>query len=261
MNFIKTDDATLITPLRQELYNTFTTALDSMWESLYIASSTAYLIKNNNEIIGYCCIDNDDSLTQIYLSKPHLGLMQNAIKLLIDTHLITSAKLSSIEPVSFNTCILYSISMENNTFCFQYDSDQKKLKAPVELILATNEDIDTIKSFYKAQVGFEDTFGYTKNLVQRNELYILKDQTNFIGTGECRLSDSQPKFADVGVAVHTNFRGKGYATQILNTLAQIALSKNRRPICSTTIDNIASKKAIEKAGFHYAHSIIDISFV
>ncbi|WP_298892368.1 GNAT family N-acetyltransferase [uncultured Psychroserpens sp.] len=261
MNFIKTNDPTLITPLRQKLYQTFTTALDSMWESLYIASSTTYLIVKNNSTIGYCCIDSDKSLTQIYLSKPHLGLMQNAITLLIETHLITSAKLSSIEPVSFNTCMLYSTAIANNTFCFQFDSNQKKIKVHTELIQATSKDVDTIKSFYKTQVGFEDTFGYTENLVQRNELYILKDQTNFIGTGECRLSDSQPQFADVGVAVHNDFRGKGYATRILNTLAHMALSKHRKPICSTTIDNIASKKAIEKAGFHYDHSIIDISFV
>ncbi|WP_298900294.1 GNAT family N-acetyltransferase [uncultured Psychroserpens sp.] len=261
MNFIKTNDFNIIQPLRQELYDTFTTALDSMWESLYIGSSTSYLIQVNTKTIGYCCIDNDKSLTQIYIKKPHLTRMQDAITSLIDLKLIVSAKLSSIEPVGFNTCLIHASSVKNNTYCFQFENDTPEQNTSVELTVATNEDVEMIQSFYKTQVGFEDTFGYTENLVKRQELFIVKNGSDFVGTGECRLSDSQPRYADVGVAIHSTFRRQGYASQTLHVLAKKALTKHRKPICSTTIDNIGSKKAIEKAGFHFSHSIFDLRFV
>jgi predicted acetyltransferase len=261
MNFVKTDDTSPIIEFRKALYENFTTAIDSMWEALYIASSESYLIKIENEDIGYCCIDSKRSLTQIYLRNEYDHLMHKVINSLIDSKIIVSAKLSSIEPVSFNACLSNSNSIKKNSFCFQYSNHSQVMTSSLNLQQAVKEDTETIKTFYKTQVGFDDNFGYTENLIQRKELFLLKDKGMLIGTGECRLSDSQPDFADIGVAVNKTYRGKGVATQILQWLAKRAISVNRNPICSTTIDNIASKKAIEKAGFYCSHIIFDIIFV
>lgn len=260
MKFIKTDKNKIINEFRMQLYKTFTTAIDSMWEALYIASSQTYLIEKDAEKIGYCCIDEEKSLTQIFLNKEHLHQMQNAIQLLIEDKLISSAKLSSIEPVSFNACLFHSKSLENNTFCFQHSNGVSENIFSIELKQASKKEINEIKEFYKTQVGFDDNFGYTENLVQRKELFVVRENHMLIGTGECRLSVSQSEFADVGVAVSTDFRKKGYATQILQQLVKKAQQVNRQPICSTTIDNIASKRAIEKAEFYCSHIIFKINF-
>lgn len=261
MNFIKTDDTVIINEYRKKLYQQFSTAIDGMWEVVYIASSQAYLIKNKNQNIGYCCINGEESLTQIFLCEGHNYLMNKVIHSLIESKLISSAKLSSIEPISFNACLAYSKSVDVNTYCFQYSSQQKADQELLKMELVSPKEINAIKKFFKDQVAFDDNFGYTENLVQRKELYVYKDSDKIIATGECRLSDSQLNFADIGVIVNRDFQKKGLGTKVLSCLTQKAKEANRQPICSTTFDNIASKRAIEKAGFFCSHIIFDINFL
>ncbi|WP_250629684.1 GNAT family N-acetyltransferase [Aureibaculum algae] len=126
--------------------------------------------------------------------------------------------------------------------------------------LVSPNDITTIKTFLKEQVGMDDTFGYTENLVSRKEIFMIKESDVIIATSECRMSDSQPEIADLGIIVNKNYQGKGIATQIMKMQVNRVLKSGRKPICSTTLDNIASKKAIEKSGFYCSNIIFDIAF-
>jgi predicted acetyltransferase len=128
------------------------------------------------------------------------------------------------------------------------------------LELVTYKDIPEIKSFLNKQVGMDDTFGYTENLVARKEIFMLKELNTIVATSECRMSDSQPGIADIGLIVNEKYRGKGIGTRILKQQVNSVLKAGSRPICSTTLDNIASRKAIEKSGFYCSNIIFDINF-
>ena len=259
MDFIITEDATIINNYRQQLYTLFTTAIDGMWESRYIANATNYLIAIQDNTIGYCCIDAENTLLQIYVEPKYRKQIRDVISKLINSKLITSASLSSIEPIAFNTCISLSKKTTDNTYCFQYIAS-KNLEQKADLKQASKKDIKIIKTFLLNQIGFADTIGYTESLIQRKAIYYIIEGDIIIATGEYRLSPSQPNIVDLGVIVNKNYRQKGVATTILKTLAERALKDNKTPICSTTLDNIASKKAIENADFYCSHIIFDIKF-
>jgi len=91
-----------------------------MWELLYIASSKNFLIKKSEENIGYCCIDDNKCLIQLFLLKEYHSQMDGAVTLLLDLNLINSASLSFKEPVAFNSCLLHSKFTQPNTCCFQH---------------------------------------------------------------------------------------------------------------------------------------------
>jgi len=261
INFIKTDDSNIINEFRKKLYKTFVAPIDSMWQDLYIASSQAYLIEKDNKQIGYCCIDNNGALLQIFVNAENKYLMQTIIRNLIDSKLISSASLSSIEPLSFNACLFHSISMQTNTFCYEYSNRALDDENSLNVELVTPEFSNAIRSYYKDHVGFDDTFGYVDNLVSRKELFMALEYDTIIATGECRLSDAQLDYADVGVSVNTQHRKKGLATKMLQQMAHKAIKQDRNPICSTTIDNIGSQKAIERAGFYCSNIIFDINLI
>jgi len=247
---------------RKQLYSSFIAPLDGMWEALFIANSIVYLIKDKEEEIGYCCIDQDKSLNQLFLIDAHHYLMHTVITELIKEEMIVSAQLSSIEPVLFNTCLQFSKSTEVNTLNYTFSSEQEKRVSTDVLNLnkATTQDADRIRTFFKKEIGFDDSFGYTDNLIQRGEIYMVEEENKILATGECRLSDSQPECADVGMVVKNKNRKKGLGTKVLSELVKIALDNKRKPICSTAVDNIASQKAIERAGFYNSHTIFKMSF-
>lgn len=260
MNLIKTDYTDVINEFRKKLYKTFNAPLDSMWQDLYISSSQAYLIEKDDENIGYCCVDANNALLQLFLENDYKHLMSVVIKNLIDSKLISSASLSSIEPVSFNACLFHSKSIKPNTFCYEYSKRMLNNDDSLKVELVSIKDSENIRTFYKTHVGFDDTFGYVDNLISRKELYMTLEGDTIIATGECRLSETQLECADVGVAVNTEYRKKGLATKVLQRLAKKAIEAGRSPICSTTIDNIGSQKAIERAGFYCSNTIFDMKF-
>ncbi|WP_117881369.1 GNAT family N-acetyltransferase [Aureibaculum luteum] len=260
MNFIKTDKKEKIKNLRVKLYERLTAPIDAMWELLYIASSQHYLIEHNNSQIGYCCIDEKNTLIQIFLLEESIYVMEKAINELISLKLINSASLSSNEPIGFNACLFHSKSTKANTFCFEHLNTAIKVNSTLNIELVSPDDITTIKAFLKEQVGMDDTFGYTENLVSRKEIFMIKESDVIIATSECRMSDSQPEIADLGIIVNKNYQGKGIATQVMKMQVNRVLKSDRKPICSTTLDNIASKKAIEKSGFYCSNIIFDITF-
>lgn len=262
ISFSQSESTETIINYRKQLYTSFITPLDGMWESLYIANATSYLIKNEGEEIGYCCVDQDKSLNQLFLKDSHRYLMNTVVTELINKGLIVSVHLSSIEPTLFNTCLLFAKSIQANTINYTFSSEQEKRVGTgiLNLNKATTLDADRIRAFFKAAIDFEDSFGYTENLIQRGEIYVVEKDNVVIATGECRLSDTQPTYADVGMVVKQHNRKKGLGTRVLSELVNIALENKRKPICSTTVDNIASQKAIEKAGFYNSHTVFKISF-
>lgn len=260
MKFIKTDPTASIQILRTQLYQSLTAPIDAMWELLYIASAQHYTIENDNNQIGYCCIDEKGSLLQIYLVDEFRAQMLKTIETLIDENLITSASLSSNEPIAFNACLTLSESMKPNTYCFQHSNLPIETDSSLNIEAVSQTDIPAIKEFFREQIGMDDTFGYTQNLVDRKEIFMVKEGKGIIATSECRLSDTQPEIADLGIIVHKDFQGKGISTQIFQLQVNRVLALNRRPICSTTADNIASQKMIAKAGFYCSTIIFDLSF-
>ncbi|WP_237274477.1 GNAT family N-acetyltransferase [Tenacibaculum ovolyticum] len=260
MEFKLTQDIDTINELRRQLYSQLTSPIDAMWELLYIASSKNYLINKGNKNIGYCCIDENGSLLQIFLHKEFNSKMNSVIQSLIEEKLIISASLSSNEPIAFNTCLLHSKSMKPNTFCFQHINSKVDANSTLNIELVSETDIPEIKSFLKEQIGMDDTFGYTQNLVNRQEIYFIKKDDEIVATSECRWSDTQQEIADLGIIVNKKHQGKGVATKVLQLQVNRVLEANRKPICSTTLDNLASRKAIEKAGFHCSNIIFDIQF-
>jgi len=262
IKFIKSEITEEVLDYRKQLYNSFTAPLDGMWEALYIANATNYLIKYEGKEIGYCCIDQDKSLNQLFLKESHRYLMKTIVAELINRSVIILAHLSSIEPTVFNTCLLFSKAIEANTINYTFSSVQEKNVSAgiLNLNKATIHEGDKIRAFFKEEIGFEDSFGYTENLIKRGEIYIVEEENVIIATGECRLSDSQPEYADVGMVVKNTNRKKGLGASVLSELLTIALKRKRKPICSTTVDNVAAQKAIERAGFYNSHTVFKMNF-
>lgn len=260
MNFVPTDKPTDILAFRKQLYAKLTSPIDAMWELLYIASAQDYLIVKGNQKVGYCCIDSDKSLLQLFLLDQHLQSMNEVVKSLIELDLVARASLSSSEPIAFTHCLFHAQSISTNTFCFAHPNKTMDLDHTLNLQPVTEKEIPAIKGFLKQEVGMDDTFGYTQNLVHRGEIFRAMEGETILATSECRLSDSQPAYADVGMIVNSRYRGRGLATEILKWQVNRILALGRKPICSTTLDNKASQKAIKKAGFYCSNIIFDIQF-
>ena len=100
---------------------------------------------------------------------------------------------------------------------------------------------------------------YSGNLIERKELFVLCRDDEWLGTGECRRSDSQEGVTDLGMMVTPAHRGKGWATYILTCLSAHSAAYGQHRICSTTVENVGAQKAIIRSGFISRHRIMNVS--
>lgn len=81
-----------------------------------------------------------------------------------------------------------------------------------------------------------------------------------VASGECIPSQGQPPYADLGMVADRAYRRRGVGSSMLVHLKRHCYAVGWKPICGCAVDNIASKKAIEKAGFVAEHRMVNVTF-
>ena len=100
---------------------------------------------------------------------------------------------------------------------------------------------------------------YLGHLIDRGELYLVTCAGDIRGSGELRVNDAQPPWANLGMIVAPAFRRRGLATFIMRALRQECRRRGLRAVCSTRVDNIGAQRAIERAGFIPVHRVLDVA--
>ncbi len=82
----------------------------------------------------------------------------------------------------------------------------------------------------------------------------LKDTHELIGDTGISETEGKPGEVEVGYCIGQSYRGKGYATELLDALAAFTASRfGIRVLCGRVVHgNTASAKVLEKNGFRFA---------
>lgn len=66
---------------------------------------------------------------------------------------------------------------------------------------------------------------------------------------------------DIGVGVLPAHRGKGFGEQIVRHLKRLCLSElGAHPVCGCAVDNLASRRTLERAGFVTSHRLLEFAW-
>ena len=132
----------------------------------------------------------------------------------------------------------------------------------MEIRIATPTDIQSIIEYHENRVDIQGSWlrPYCTNLIKKQQLFLFEVNNEMIATGERRISESQKGYAHIGVTVAKEYRKKGLASYILSYLKKDCYIYGLIPICSTTIKNIGSQKAIQNSGFFAYHRIVKVKF-
>jgi RimJ/RimL family protein N-acetyltransferase len=116
--------------------------------------------------------------------------------------------------------------------------------------------------FYRANTEDDGAWiaAFLEARIRREELFGLYTGPDLVATGECTPSLLQPPYADLGLVVARAWRGRGLGRTVLLQLKQHCYAAGWEPICSCAADNLASKKAIENAGFVSEHRVVKVLF-
>ena len=260
--FTKTDSASL-RGLKQKYLQQLVSPLDGMWEC-FGDMADHYAIVCADKTIGYCVINSDQKLLQFYVEAQHEA--RQIFGQIIDKMGVTGSFLSTGDPQYLSVSMDHQKSVKVNALQYHFEKDAalravnfpaqsqfRRLEA-TELTAAVEYGVKTI--------GADPDWlkGYFSNLIKRAELFGLWQGGELIATGECRVSETQNPYADLGMTVSESHRKQGLATNILRQLLHHCRKEGLSAICSTERDNIAAQRAIIKSGFVSDHRILEIIF-
>lgn len=100
---------------------------------------------------------------------------------------------------------------------------------------------------------FTDDFADVICNYKGKDLYlILKDENKFIGYGMLRGWDEGYKIPSLGMAIHPNYKGKGFGNILMEKLHELCKEKGVEKIRLTVYkDNVAAKNLYEKFNYKF----------
>ena len=266
--FKPVSDAASIASFKKAWYDGLSAPMDGMWDSGFINSSPHILITENGDSIGYCVENDDSAVLQFYLIPSHEHRAREIFRLLIEHRSVTGAIVQTIDPLFLSLSLENHVSLSIHTYLYQLQSrvdathpsasgtvfepvGQEELMRVIDFQIACLNGNEGLRSWLT---------DYSGNLLERSELFVLRRGTDWIGLGKYRKSDTQMGVADLGVMVHPGHRGNRWAAYILALLAEMGSEQGHEVICSTTVENLPSQKAITQAGFVSRNRILSVEF-
>ncbi len=224
-----------------------------MWERAVIAHAVWWEIRDHQQHAGHFCIDSNNYLLRFHLVDPYLGRAQEIFRWILATYDIQHAIASTIEPLYFSLCLDVQERMTPHSYLFRDSARGEPAPDFGENTFrsAAQSEFDDLAHFYRANTEGSGEWieDFLHEHLDRGELYVVHDRQTLVATGECIPSQQQPPYADLGMVVGRSHRGRGLGSLMLRQLKQRCYEAGWKPICSCAADNLASKKAIEKAGF------------
>ncbi len=259
-----------IEPLAElkRLYIQQTTApLDDMWLFGFVPAAVHYGFYDDTKLVGYCCVNDEGYLLQFFLISQYRNESSDLLEAMVrlddpSTLKVNGVFVSTAEPFFLSLCLDTFSTFEVKALMYQEKAPSSMKEQDLVLPLVTIESVQLPKAieFAKEAIGAPEDWltGYYAKLISRQELFGLWEENgDLIATGESRsYDDYQTEYAYLGMIVAESERGKGLATQILKQLASMNTSKGLKSICSTDKMNLASQKAISRAGFFAGHRIV-----
>lgn len=255
-----------LTDLKKQYVQDATAPLDGMWLCGFVPQASHFGCYEGNELVGFFCVNDEGYLLQFFLNEN----CQNQSPQLFQSILredglpfgrIKGAFVSTAEPFLLSLCLDCFSKFEVNTLMYRLDGGIRKQSQENALPITTvdSSQLTEVVDFAVANIGAPADWltGYFTNLINRHELFGVRENGQLVATGERRGYDEyQTEYADLGVIVAESQRGRGVATQVLRHLVAVNESKGLKSICSTEKTNVAAQKAIGRAGFFASNRII-----
>ena len=261
IQFNKVLDVNILSPLKVEWRKSLTAPQDDMWEA-FMKNSIHWEIKLNDKIIGYACVNADNHLLQFFLVPEWMQEGISLFKQFINSQKIKKAVVGTNNPFFLTVAMHYQKSIKIDTYLFTEFVKGIVVETEGTLNLAKPKDLDKLVIFCHDSTGAPKEWlkEYINNLINRHDIFVFEKDTEILGTCEVRRNENNPLIANIGMIVSPAYRRKGLGTFLLGKAKEMAIKRNKQPICSCERDNIGSLKSIQKNGFRSIHQILLMEF-
>ena len=225
-----------------------------LYLELLLRSAMAYRLRWRGASVGYCLKSEDGYAAELDLQRCVWPDKAEIFAALADRIELPGARCFSFDSLLLGLCIerRWAAALEGLLFRDLLDERGPTRHQSLGLRPATAADLESILPHRE---GVFETEEECREWVARGHVSVLEKGGAFLGIGLLtRVWSTRPEH-DVGVMVHPEHRGQGYASHILRELKRRCLDAGMRPTAGCAAQNVASSRALRRAGFASQHSL------
>jgi RimJ/RimL family protein N-acetyltransferase len=265
IEIVEATSADNLADLRRGYLASLVAPQDGMWES-FAAMGRQLEIRSAGERAGYFSLNDEGQLLQFHVAAPFEIAAAKLFAATVARDDVNGAMVSTADPLFLSLSLDVHKALRVHTYLYR---DHHRAEVALEdgaeasFDVVEASELEAIAELHRDSLDQDPgdwLVGYLERLIGRRELYALRLEGEILGTGEARVSESQPPFVDLGVITVRRHRGRGVAPHVLGRLKQRCYDRELVPICSTTVENTGSRRAIAKAGFVSRHRLLELGF-
>ncbi|MBN1779975.1 GNAT family N-acetyltransferase [bacterium] len=230
-----------------------------LYLELMVRRSSVFIVRDSGRCVGYFILGNDSVLLEYYITPEHIHTAETVLGLIIRQFSIRSALCKSFDHMLLSCCSGFQKKM--NVIGIMFREFMGDANAPLPEMLSVRPAGMADETLIIDMN--EDVFDHdheAAEYIDKKQVLIFEKDHRTAGFGIfARVIQGRPDF-DIGMCVHRDERRKGFGTLIVRTLVQFCRQNGWRATCGCAIDNIGSRKCLEKAGFVAGYRLLEFGF-
>lgn len=228
-----------------------------LYVELAVAEADCYLFQERDVVKGYVICSREGVLLEFFVTNSYLPESNRLFRLALTELSISEIYCKSFDSLLLSNCLMCSLPYSVLGILFRDYAEPRIEKDPeitmeranlssAEFLLSQD---DSIRELFETEEQLTD-------FILKEHVFTFHLKDVFVGCGMIIRTHPDWEYCDLGIWVHPSKRGKSFGSQILLQLREFALAAHMKPSCGCAVENIASRKAIEKSGFVSRHKLI-----
>ena len=254
----KTTDLPELKVIRENYFKTIQLSQELFIEWI-VTKGKYYKIIQDREIIGYVIISEENILVEFHVIVEYVAKKEEIFLQVLNQFSIKKAYCKSFDSLLLTCCLTYSKSSGIIGTIFREYTNTTSCDWDNSLFvrIAEEKEIPFLLTFDSELYESPEELDY---MVRNKMVYLFEKGEQLIGCGYLIKILPDKNFYDIGMWTNPDFREQGYATKIIAYLKKYCFQNNYIPVCGCAVDNIASRKVLERNGFISRHCIVEFDF-
>lgn len=214
-----------------------------------------YYIIEYGEIVGYFIVSSQKHLIEYYVIQRHIRDCEWIFTKIIIEFNIEKVYCKSFDSILLKCCLKNTVSYKVIGTLFRNYLHTKSDEFD-DFVIEKAKDSDIPLLLQQTDELYESEEELSE-MVKNGNVIMYYQNDILIGCGFLIKVIDNRKFYDIGMWIKSDFRKRGFATRIIANLKGYCLDNHLIPICGCAVDNLASKKTLEKNGFFSKHDLIE----
>ena len=224
-----------------------------------IRNASVFAIKKDNRLIGYFLLGEDADLLEYFVIQDFLHEADTILERVIQEFSIRKALCKSFDHTLLSCCA--GLQTQMNVLGVHFREYREEIRLPIKegvtMRPARAEDERHIIDIN------EDVFDHDEEVmeyIRDGKVFLFEKDQEMIGFGIfARVIEGRPAF-DIGMLVDRKYRRQGYGEYIIRYLTYLCAKNGWRATCGCAVENEASRRCLEKAGFISRYRLLEFVF-